>query len=188
MPSGRGGADATQTAELTAATPPKATNWAPRSRSMATAIVTGSAAHRVGSNAEQGAAYVFVMPAGGMEKHDPDRRADRQATAKRPTSSATPLRSLPTRSSPALSAHKVGANNLEGAAYVFTKPAGGWENKTQTAELTASDGAERDHLGDSVAVSGRARSSRVRRLQGRLPRSARVRRTCSRSPPEPGKT
>ena len=33
-------------------------------------------------------------------------------------------------------------------------PASGWANATQTAELTASDGAERDELGYSVAVSG----------------------------------
>ena len=38
--------------------------------------------------------------------------------------------------------------------YVFTKPASGWADETQAAELTASDGADGDGLGYSVAVSG----------------------------------
>lgn len=39
-----------------------------------------------------------------------------------------------------------------GAAYVFVKPSNGWENMTQTAELTASD--EAFHFGASVAING----------------------------------
>ena len=38
--------------------------------------------------------------------------------------------------------------------YVFTKPASGWTDETQAAELTGSDGASDDALGYSVAVSG----------------------------------
>ena len=41
-----------------------------------------------------------------------------------------------------------------GAAYVFTRPAAGWADMTQTARLTASDGAARDRYGYSVGVSG----------------------------------
>ncbi|HXQ01195.1 MAG TPA: hypothetical protein VN845_14170, partial [Solirubrobacteraceae bacterium] len=41
-----------------------------------------------------------------------------------------------------------------GAAYVFTMPAGGWVNATQTAELTASDPNADEDLGWSVGVSG----------------------------------
>ncbi|HXM21637.1 MAG TPA: hypothetical protein VN948_10280 [Terriglobales bacterium] len=42
-----------------------------------------------------------------------------------------------------------------GAAYVFVKPAGGWSGTlTQTAKLTASDGATGDALGASISVSG----------------------------------
>lgn len=50
--------------------------------------------------------------------------------------------------------HKVGTHERQGAVYVFTKPASGWVNATQTAELTASDGEEGDRLGSSVAISG----------------------------------
>ena len=42
----------------------------------------------------------------------------------------------------------------QGSAYVFTEPASGWANMTQTAELTASDGAAWDCFGNAVAVSG----------------------------------
>jgi len=40
-----------------------------------------------------------------------------------------------------------------GAAYVFVRPGGGWGNMTQTAKLTAGDGAASDQLGRSVSVS-----------------------------------
>lgn len=41
-----------------------------------------------------------------------------------------------------------------GSAYIFKKPAGGWVNGTQTAKLTASDGAYDDGLGRSVSIDG----------------------------------
>src|SRR6202008_1659561 len=50
--------------------------------------------------------------------------------------------------------HKVGGNAYQGAVYVFTEPVGGWSPAIQAAELTASNGAENDNLGWSVAVSG----------------------------------
>jgi hypothetical protein len=45
------------------------------------------------------------------------------------------------------------SNDLRGAAYVFEKPENGWTNMTQTAKLTASDGADAK-FGSSVAISG----------------------------------
>jgi len=47
-----------------------------------------------------------------------------------------------------------GGTDAAGAAYVFVKPVGGWGNMTQKAKLTASDMAEDDNFGFSVAVSG----------------------------------
>ena len=41
-----------------------------------------------------------------------------------------------------------------GAAYVFAEPGSGWATMTQTAELTASDGAAGDGFGVSVSISG----------------------------------
>jgi hypothetical protein len=51
----------------------------------------------------------------------------------------------------------VGSNyhhNAVGAAYVFVKPAAGWKNMTQTAELTAPDGENNDKFGNAVSISG----------------------------------
>jgi len=48
----------------------------------------------------------------------------------------------------------VGANQFQGAMYVFTKSAGDWSNATQTAKLTASDGGANNYLGNSAAADG----------------------------------
>src|SRR4029077_797489 len=45
-----------------------------------------------------------------------------------------------------------GVNFGQGATYVFVKPAAGWSNMMQTAELTASNGAASDSFGYSVAI------------------------------------
>ena len=51
----------------------------------------------------------------------------------------------------------VGANQIDslgvGAAYVFVKPVGGWRDMTETAELTASDGAVGSFFGYSVSIT-----------------------------------
>ena len=52
----------------------------------------------------------------------------------------------------ALNGNDIG--HFSGAAYVFEKPAGGWTDMSETAKLTASDGAEGDHFGGSVSISG----------------------------------
>ncbi|MEY2515096.1 MAG: hypothetical protein QOJ89_2454, partial [bacterium] len=41
-----------------------------------------------------------------------------------------------------------------GAAFVYVRPATGWHDATQTAKLTASDGADNDLLGVSVGITG----------------------------------
>ena len=47
--------------------------------------------------------------------------------------------------------HTVSGHSRQGAAYIFAKSGGSW---SETAELTASDGASGDQLGWSVALSG----------------------------------
>ena len=51
-------------------------------------------------------------------------------------------------------AGSIGQNNFQGAVYVFAKPASGWANMTQTAELTAPSGKGSNNLGQSTVVSG----------------------------------
>lgn len=48
----------------------------------------------------------------------------------------------------------VGKSTYRGAAYVFTKPGGGWSDATQTAKLTYASPADYDRFGYSVDVSG----------------------------------
>jgi hypothetical protein len=50
----------------------------------------------------------------------------------------------------------VGTNQNQGKAYVFVKPTTGWKNMTETARLTASDGASGDYFGYSVSGIGNA--------------------------------
>ena len=47
-----------------------------------------------------------------------------------------------------------GAGADSGSVYVFVKPTGAWATSTETAKLTASDGAALDYFGYSVAVDG----------------------------------
>ena len=47
-----------------------------------------------------------------------------------------------------------GDNNNRGSVYVFVKPSGGWATDTETAKLTAPDGASDDAFGSTVAVDG----------------------------------
>ena len=44
--------------------------------------------------------------------------------------------------------------NTQGAAYVFTRPAGGWSDESDAAKLIASDGRVGDGFGSSVAIAG----------------------------------
>ncbi len=71
-----------------------------------------------------------------------------------------------------------------GSAYVFQKPVGGWVDMTQTAKLTASDGAANDIFGHSVSISGEV--AVVGALGTMTTASIQARRTCSSSPPAAG--
>jgi trimeric autotransporter adhesin len=96
-------------------------------------------------------AFVFVEPPGGW--------ADENETARLTASQAG---NLGFGQAVAISGDTIvaGAEGAQegaiepGAAYVFVKPADGWVSGTETAELTASDGAGADELGNSVAIDG----------------------------------
>jgi FG-GAP repeat len=112
-------------------------------------IVLGSPSHKVGDNAEQGEAYVFVKPSTGW--------ATRAQTAKLAASNGAAGDGL--GESVAVSGDTVvagasGHDGSRGAVDVFVKPADGWATETQAAELTASDGGPNDAFGGSVALSG----------------------------------
>ena len=50
--------------------------------------------------------------------------------------------------------HEAPQSQGPGAAYIFVKPASGWKDMTETAKLTASDGADGDAFGYNVSISG----------------------------------
>ncbi len=50
--------------------------------------------------------------------------------------------------------HDSDSGSYSGSAYIFHQPDGGWENMTETAKLTASDGREADRFGVSVFIHG----------------------------------
>jgi hypothetical protein len=111
-----------------------------------TALV-GAYQHQVGANAQQGAAYVFVQSgttwSQQAELTASDGAANDQFGWSVSVSGSTALVGA--------DSHQIGANQGQGAAYVFVQSGTTW---TQQAALTASDGAAMDELGTSVSVSG----------------------------------
>jgi hypothetical protein len=100
-----------------------------------------------------GAAYVFVKPSTGW--------TDMTETAKLTASDGSgqdlfggSVAVSNNTIAVGASEHQVGSNVKQGAAYIFVKPTAGWTNMTETAELSASDGATGNGLGTSVALAG----------------------------------
>ncbi|MCZ6734625.1 MAG: FG-GAP repeat protein, partial [Planctomycetota bacterium] len=99
-----------------------------------------------------GSAYVFVKSPGGW--------VDMSQTAKLTASDGAASdffgASVSISGEVAVIGAAQGDGNVadSGSAYVFMEPVGGWVNMTQTAKLTASDGAASDFLGASASISG----------------------------------
>ncbi|MGA2259786.1 MAG: IPT/TIG domain-containing protein, partial [Thermoguttaceae bacterium] len=117
-------------------------------------VVTGARGATVGGNKNQGAAYVFTEPASGWKNMAQTAKLTASDGAANTVfgwsvsiSGNTVVAGAPEAT--------VNGNGNQGAAYVFTEPASGWAgNMTQTAKLTASDGAANNLFGDSVSISG----------------------------------
>jgi hypothetical protein len=117
--------------------------------------VVGAQDATIGSNAQQGAAYIFIEPAGGWT-------TSANFTAKLTASDG--LAGDNFGSATAISGNTVviGAcsqsgvcNNGPGKVYVFVKPPSGWVTTSRfKAELTASDGVATDGFGGTVGISG----------------------------------
>jgi hypothetical protein len=115
-------------------------------------VVAGAPGVTVAGRLAQGAAYVFVKPAGGWASETEaakltasDGAAGDQLGASVAVSGDTVVAGAP---------GATGNSQFAGATYVFVKPAGGWASETEAAKLTASDGATGDALGASAGVSG----------------------------------
>ena len=107
--------------------------------------VVGANYHKVGSNTHQGVACMFVQSGGTWtqqaELSASDGAAYDQFGYSVALNGTTIVVGAPYHSTP----------TDQGAAYVFAQGGGAW---TQQDELTASDGADLDYFGFSVAVSG----------------------------------
>ncbi len=112
--------------------------------------VVGAYHRNLNGNANAGAAYVFTRPDGGW--------TTTTTTAAKLTASDGEEDDRFGHSVAVVGDTVVvgayGDDGNRGAAYVFTRPDGGWTTTTTAAKLTASDGEEDDRFGHSVAVFG----------------------------------
>ncbi len=134
----------TQTAELTASDGAADDEFGISAAISGTTAVVGAIGHEVSGHTYQGAAYVFSL-SGGTGTQTGELISSDGASGDWfgwavAVSGATAVVGAPN--------HTVGGHTTQGAAYVFTL------SGTQTAELTASDGAASDLFGQAVAVSG----------------------------------
>lgn len=110
-------------------------------------VVVGAMSDQVGSNPEQGSAYVFTRVGGKWTE---------QAKLTASDGAAADLfgRSVTVSGDTVVVGAQyddIGANADQGSAYVFTRSGGTW---TEQVKLTASDGGAGDLFGVSVAMSG----------------------------------
>ena len=117
-------------------------------------IVVGAPFATIGSNAQQGAAYIFVHPDSGWANnmaYTAKLTSSDGASGNRFGNSVSISGNTIVVSAPCAT---VGGNAVQGAAYAYVEPASGWASMTQTAKLTASDGAAYDYFGWSTGISG----------------------------------
>jgi len=113
-------------------------------------LIVGAFGAVINGNQNQGAAYVFVKPVGGWKGGTQTAKLTSSDGQSQDFFGASTAASGNTLLVGAIGAgHKLN----EGEAYVFVKPPAGWKDATQSAILTASDGAADAYFGD-VAVGG----------------------------------
>jgi nucleoside-specific outer membrane channel protein Tsx len=136
-----------QQAELTASDGAAADDFGKHVAMDGSTVVVGAPQKTIGSNSTQGAAYVFVQTSGTWVQQAELTASDGAAFDEFGSSVAVSGSTIVVGAG----WRTVGSNNSQGAAYVFVESNGTW---SQQAELTASDGANNNYFGFSVAVSG----------------------------------
>jgi hypothetical protein len=142
----RGWRSETETAKLTASDGAASNFLGPVGISGDT---VAAGAHNGPADAQRGAVYVFVKPRRGWRSETEaakltasDGAAGDALGWSVAVSGKTVVAGAPFAS--------VNGNSGRGAAYVFAKPNDGWRSETESAKLTASDGAASDSLGWSL--------------------------------------
>jgi hypothetical protein len=142
-----------QLAKLTADAPEEAAELGYAIAASGNTIAVGAPFDTINGTFPQGSVYVFVKPVSGW--------ANMTETAQLTASDGGLGDVLGV--SVAISGNTIvagaagqneGSNQAQGAAYVFVEPQSGWVSMTETAKLTASDGATYDFFGASVAING----------------------------------
>ena len=116
-------------------------------------VVVGAPYASIGSDFQQGAAYVFVKPGGGWANMTQTAKltsSDGAASDIFGGSVAVDGATIVVGASEA----SVSGNTSAGKVYAFVQPGNTWTNMTQTAEFTASDAISDDYMGTSVAING----------------------------------
>ncbi len=121
-------------------------------------VAAGSPFRTVGTNTEQGVAYVWVEPAGGWA--NATQTAELTGPSWRASQFGSAVAVSGDGSTVVVGAPGIGSST-QGAAFVFVKPAGGWADGTPTAALTASDGGAGDYLGLTLVAASRDGSTIV---------------------------
>ena len=111
-------------------------------------IVVGAPLATVGQNSYQGAVYLYVEPDGGWT----NMTETAELTASDGLVGGQLGTSVAISGNTAVAGASFASHGGGPAAYVFTRPEGGWTNTTQTAELSPSDGSV---LAPSVAIAGK---------------------------------
>lgn len=111
-------------------------------------IVAGASS----ADGSEGAVYVYGEPSGGWTNMTPT--AKLTVAAPHPSQALGYSVAIAGDTIVAGAEDYLGSSGGSGEVYVFSKPASGWANGTQTAELLASDASAGDALGFSVGISG----------------------------------
>ncbi len=116
-------------------------------------VVVGAENAKVGSNVNQGAAYVFTEtgPAWGSMTETAKLTVSTGKAGDQFGWSVSISGNTVVVGAPYVA---FGSNDSQGAAYVFTENGSSWTNTPQTATLTANDGKAGDFLGFSVSTNG----------------------------------
>jgi len=120
-------------------------------------VVVGATEAPVGAITQEGLAFLFVEPSTGWSGNVPQRTEFMASDGGAHWAFGNSVSANASAVAIGSPGAKVGANQNQGAVYVFAKPSGGWpKTMTETVKLTAKDGKPANQLGTSVALNGSA--------------------------------
>jgi hypothetical protein len=116
-------------------------------------IAVGAYRDDTATTINHGSTYVFVRPPGGWTGTVPENAKLTASDAATGAEFGNPVAVSGATIVVGAALDNVGANNDQGSAYVFLRPAGGWSGAlTENDKLNAADGAPSDQFGTSVAL------------------------------------